>query len=265
MPMLEIKNLICSYGSPFHLRDINLKVARNEFLGIIGPNGSGKTTLIRAITGILRHREGTVLLQKKDIYKMGYRKLAQKTAVVSQGYSISGFDAEEYVLLGRTPYIGRFQFILSKHDKDAAYKAMDITDTLKFRHRPMNKLSGGEIQRIIIARGLAQEPELLILDEPTSHLDIGHQAEILDLIKRLNEKENLTVISVFHNLNLAGEYCTRLVLLKGGRIHGIGTPEEILTKDIIEDVYKTGVFVQQSPISSRPYVYLVPKPERKRV
>ena len=141
---------------------------------------------------------------------------------------------------------------------------MSLTDIASLSKRNVNELSGGERQRAIIARALAQEPELLLLDEPTTHLDIGHQVEILDLVKGLNRKNNLTVIVVLHDLNLASLYCDRLLLLKEGKIHSVGSPEEILTYSIIEEVYKTPVVVEKNPVSFRPFICLVPGKEMRR-
>lgn len=256
--MLQVKDLVCGYERRFFLKDIYLRVESGELLGIIGPNGSGKTTLLRAISRVLRPQKGELLFREKNINRLSYKELAQRIAVVSQTPGILGINVEEYILLGRIPYRRRFQFLEDRHDEEIAKKAMRLTDTLEFSQRPVNELSGGETQRVVIARALAQEPELLLLDEPTTHLDIGHQIEILDLIRELNKKERLTVIAVFHDLNIASEYCDRLVLLKDGEIYKIGSPQEVLTYQIIEEVYNTLVVIQENPVSSRPLVCLVP-------
>jgi iron complex transport system ATP-binding protein len=164
--------------------------------------------------------------------------------------------------LGRIPHLKRLQFFESKEDLEIAEKCMKLTDTFKLRDRLMSEISGGEKQLILIARALAQEPRLILLDEPTAHLDITHQVGILDLIKKLNRELGLTVIMVLHDLNLASEYCQRLILINGGRIHKIGQPEEVLNYDIIEEVYKTVVVVERSPVSSKPYILLVSEEER---
>lgn len=256
--MLKIKDLVCGYDKRFFLKDINLNVNDGELLGIIGPNGSGKTTLLRAISRILKPSKGEIIFKEKNISQMGYRELAKKIAVVSQNPGLSGVSVEEYIILGRMPYRKRLQFLDTSRDREIARKAMNLTDTIELSQRPMNELSGGEIQRVVIARAIAQEPELLLLDEPTTHLDIGHQIEILDLIKELNKKEGLTVIAVFHDLNLASEYCDRLILLKEGGIYRKGLPHEVLTYQLIEEVYNTLVVVQKNPVSDRPLVCPVP-------
>jgi iron complex transport system ATP-binding protein len=256
--MLKVYNLDCGYDTKFSLKEVNFKVADGEFAGIIGPNGSGKTTLLRAITGIIRPRKGNVFLENRDIESLNFKELAKKIAVVSQGAD-SGIKmrVEEFILLGRIPYRRDWQFLETGIDREAAEEAMASTGTLKFRERFMDNLSGGERQLAFIARALAQEPKLLLLDEPTSHLDITHQVGILDLIKRLNRKNGLTVMAVLHDLNLAGEYCDKLILLNDGRVHKIGPAQEVLTYQVIEEVYKTVVVVKENPVSLKPYIFLV--------
>jgi len=256
--MLEIKNLICGYDSKFFLKDINFKVASGELVGIIGPNGSGKTTLLRAITRVLKPKSGEIFLEETNIWQLPLKELAKTTAVVSQGPETGFMSVEEFVLLGRIPYYKGFQFLETKSDLETAGRCMKLTDTFKFKDQPMNQLSGGERQLALVARALTQEPDLLLLDEPTAHLDITHQVGILDLIKRLNKELELTVIMVLHDLNLASEYCSRLILINNGRIHRMGRPEEVLTYQIIEEVYKTVVVVEENPISHKPHILIVP-------
>jgi iron complex transport system ATP-binding protein len=262
--MLEVKNLTCGYDSKIILQDINLRIETKDLLGIIGPNGSGKTTLLRAVTRIIKPKKGTIFLEEKDIWLTNLKELACKIAVVSQNPSLNHMTIEEFVLLGRIPYFRRFQFLETKKDLEVAFRSMGLTDTLKLKDRLMGEVSGGEKQLALIARALCQEPKLLLLDEPTTHLDIAHQARILDLIKRLNRELALTVIVVLHDLNLASEYCQRLVLINEGRIHKIGSPDEVLNYQIIEEVYKTVVVVEKNPVSSKPYILIVSEEERQR-
>ena len=259
--MLEVKGLTCGYDRRFFLQDINFKVRKGEFLGIIGPNGSGKTTLLRVITKVLMPKKGEIILDEKNINHYGFKELAQKIAVVSQDVDSFALNltVEEYVLLGRIPFRRRFQFLETGQDKEITHKALAITGILNLAQRPIAEMSGGEKQCAIIARALAQEPRVLLLDEPTTHLDIGHQIKILDLIRKLNEEKQLTVIIILHDLNLASEYCERLLLLKEGKIYRMGSPEEVLTYPIIEEVYGTLVVVEKSPVSSKPLVCLVPE------
>lgn len=262
--MIEIRGLICGYGSQFSLRNINLKVERGEILGIIGPNGSGKTTLLRAMSRVLKPKTGMILFEEKDIWQMGFKELSTKMAVVSQSIDVGDIAVEEFVLLGRTPYFSSFQFLETKMDLDIAEKAMRLTGIFALKDRPMTKMSGGERQLAVIARALAQEPKVLLLDEPTTHLDIAHQVVVLDIIKRLNRKLGITIIVVLHDLNLASEYCERIVLINDGRVYKIGKPEEVLTYQTIEEVYNTVVVVERNPVSSKPYVLVVSEEERQR-
>jgi len=262
--LLEIRNLTCGYGKRFHLKGINLSIDEGGFFGIIGPNGSGKTTLLRAITRILKPESGEVLLRGKDIWHIGLGELAKMVAVVSQNISTDEMNVREFVLLSRLPHYKALQFLETGHDEEIADSAMTLTGILDFRDRSMSEISGGERQLVLIARALAQEPKFLLLDEPTSHLDITHQVRILDLLKRLNRELSLTVIIVLHDLNLASEYCDRVALLSEGAVYKEGPPENVLDYRTIEDVYKTVVVVEKNPISSKPYVLLISEEERRK-
>jgi iron complex transport system ATP-binding protein len=262
--MLEIKNLTCGYDSKIVLQGVNLKIEKGEIVGIIGPNGCGKTTLLRAITKIIKPIKGEILFQGKNTDNIGYQQLAKEIAVVSQSLLVNFMSVEEFVLLGRIPHLRRFQFLETKKDLEIATKCMEITGILGLKDNLMQNLSGGERQLALIARALTQEPRLLLLDEPTAHLDIAHQIGILDLIRRLNKKFGATVVMVLHDLNLASEYCQRLALVNQGKIHKVGSPFEVLNYQIIEDVYRTVVVVEKNPISSKPYVLMVPEEERQK-
>lgn len=260
--MLNISGLTCGYDSGFVVRNINLHVATDEIIGIIGPNGSGKTTLLRAITRVLKPMSGAILLEGENIWRMKIRDLARKVAVVSQSAETGFMTVEEFVLLGRIPYYGKFRFLETKNDLKIARDAMALTDSLKLKDKFMSQISGGERQLALIARALAQEPKLLLLDEPTTYLDITHQVGILDLVRRLNRNFGLTVIMVLHDLNLAGEYCQQLALLDRGEIRKFGLPEEVLDYHIIEEVYKTVVVIEKNPISQKPYVLAISEAAR---
>lgn len=254
----------CGYGTRIVLGGIDLVVKKGEFVGIIGPNGSGKTTVLRAITRLIKLMRGNIYLDDRDIYTLSHGEIAQRIAVVSQSLPVITMTVEEFVLLGRVPYYKNLQFFENKQDLVAADKAMSMTDTERLRDHFMSEMSGGEVQLAFIARAIAQEPSLLLLDEPTAHLDITHQVGILDLIKRLNRQYNLTVIIVLHDLNLASEYCDRLVLMDSGKIQKAGTPEEVLTYKDIEEVYHTVVVVEKNPLSGKPFVLVVPEEVKKK-
>ncbi|MDD5454743.1 MAG: ABC transporter ATP-binding protein [Candidatus Ratteibacteria bacterium] len=263
--MLEVKNLTCGYPSGFILENINFGLKKKEFMGIVGPNGSGKTTLIKAITKILPIQAGEILLDGADIGKMGFKEIARKIAVVPQNFNME-FDisVEDFVFLGRIPYQNAFQFWEGKKDEEIVETALKLTETFQLKERLVNSLSGGEIQRAAVARALVQQPQILLLDEPTSHLDIGHQVMILDLLRKLNKENSLTISAIFHDLNLASDYCDKLLLLDNGRVFSAGTPEEVLTYQSLEKVYNTPVIVQKSIVSGMPHVFVVPHPEEYR-
>lgn len=262
--LLDIKNLSCGYHGKMILQDINLRVASGEIVSIIGPNGSGKTTLLRTISNILPPEKGEIHIHGRKISAIPRKELAGMIAVVAQSVDSKMMTVEEYVLLGRLPYFRRFQFMESGTDEALAEKYMKLTDTYRFRHALMSDISGGERQLASIARALVQEPTLLLLDEPTSHLDITHQAQILGLIHQLNRDLNLTVIMVVHDLNLAAEYSGRLVLLdkRNGRVYRSGTPEQVVTRDSVEAIYGAPVLIEKNPISGKPCVFLVSQPNR---
>ncbi|MFY9153909.1 MAG: ABC transporter ATP-binding protein [Prolixibacteraceae bacterium] len=253
--ILNIENLCCGYPK-FQLAGINVAIQKGSFAGIIGPNGSGKTTLFRAITGTLGIKSGKILLGNRNLQTLSPRLRAQNIAIVSQFIDASDITVEDYVLMGRIPYHSRFSFFESDEDYQIARKYMEMTDTWRFKDQLMSELSGGEQQLAAIARALTQQPELLLLDEPTSHLDITHQVHILNVLQELNHEMGLSVLMVIHDLNLASEYCDQLVLVNQGRIHTQGTPEEVLTFQNIEDVYKTVVVTQNNPLSGKPAVFL---------
>jgi len=260
MPVfLNINNLKCGYSGSFMLKNIGIELKKGSFTGIIGPNGSGKTTLFKAITGELSIKKGNIFLDDMDISEMTLRQKAQKIAIVSQNTEATDISVEDYVLLGRMPYKKHFQLFENKKDRKLAKKFMELTGVLKYKNKLMSELSGGEQQLAAISRALTQEPDLLLLDEPTSHLDISHQIQILNLIQHLNEKMNLTVLMIIHDLNLASEYCEYLVMMNNGEIFVKGGPWEVLDYKNIEKVYKTVVITHENPLSKKPVVLLVSK------
>ncbi len=254
--MIEIKDIEIFYGDRKVLESICLS-AENGFTGIIGPNGSGKTTLLKSISRVLKPTRGIILLDGKDVYELKARDVAKNMAVVSQDtYLKFDFTAMDVVLMGRNPHLGRFE-IEDADDMEIVEKAMRLTNTWHLADRSITEISGGERQRVIIARALTQEPGILLLDEPTTHLDINHQIEILDLIKELSKR--LVVIAIFHDLNLAARYCDELIMLSNGKIFASGKPEDVITPENMESVYGIEVIVKQD--SGRLIVF----PQRKPV
>jgi len=255
--LLRADNIEGGYGKDAVIKGLSLSVNRGDFIGIIGPNGSGKSTLLKLITRILTPSKGRVELDGIDVAGMDPKEFCRKAAFVPQDTLINfSFSALEIVLMGRIPHLRRMQ-PETKRDFELAEESLGLTDSLYLKDRQIDSLSAGERQRVIIAKALAQEPALLFLDEPTSHLDIGHQVMILDLLKKLNEEQGLSIVIVLHDLNLASEYCDSIMLLDDGRVFTEGTAEEVLTYQNIETVYKTVVVVNKNPVSLKPYVILV--------
>ncbi|CAD7769152.1 Cobalamin import ATP-binding protein BtuD [Candidatus Methanoperedenaceae archaeon GB37] len=249
--MLKIRNLKVCYGKREVLRGVNLDVEEGELLGIIGPNGSGKTTLIRAITGVIRPEDGRITSRGEDLSSWDRKTIARHIAVVPQSVSIDfEFTIEEIVLMGRTPHLNGRE---NPEDYEIVRNSMRETETVHLKDRLITELSGGEIQRVIIARALAQEPEILLLDEPTSHLDIRGQVEVLHLIKKL-VKNGITALAVIHDLNLAAAYCDRIALLYNGQIMAHGRPESVLTRENIQEAFKITVTVEKNKTNSTPII-----------
>lgn len=256
--VLKIKNVSGGYYLEDIVKDVSLDIRQGDFLGIIGPNGSGKTTLLRLASRVLVPRAGRINFRQDNIFEMDLKEFCRNVAFVSQDVSTSfSFTVTELVLMGRIPHLKRLQFE-TKKDIEIVEGALAVTDLLNLKNKRIDELSAGERQRVIIARALAQEPVLLLLDEPTSHLDIGHQIQVLDLLKRLNRKNNLTIVMVVHDLNLASAYCTRIALFDHGTLFKEGCPEAVLTYQNIEAVYKTIVLVHDNPVTHKPNVVLVP-------
>lgn len=257
MPIARLEKIGFRYTEEWVLKDISFEVKGGEFLGIIGPNGSGKTTLLKIIDKLLVPQKGSIWVGGVNLNEIKRNVLARLIAVVPQDSPmIFPFSVEEIVLMGRAPHLGKLRFEGEK-DYEIARRAMKMTDTSSFANRSINELSGGERQRILIARALAQQPQIILLDESTAFLDIKHQIAFFDLIKGLNKKQGLTVISVTHDINLASLYCDRIILLNAGNIHCMGTPDEVITKSNIKEVYETDVLIDNNPQTGLPRVTLM--------
>lgn len=254
----RIENFSCGYGEgAFTIEGIEISVGKGEFYGILGRNGSGKSTLFKGICGDIKPLCGKVSLNGVSLLDMPVRERAKEVAVVSQFAEVAPISVEEYVLMGRTPYREKFQFSYNREDLSIARKYMELTGIAGLSGKLITEISGGERQMASIASALAQEPQLLLLDEPTSHLDIYYQIKIMDLLQQLTKEEHLTAVMILHDLNLAGEYCTNLSIMKSGHLKYTGSPEEILTWEKIEDAYGTPVVTGKNPISGRPCVFTV--------
>jgi len=255
--ILKVDSIVAGYKSGFKLKEIAFTLKEGSFTGIIGPNASGKTTLFKSIVGDIDLQSGSILLDDINIKTLSLKEKAQKLAIVTQNFDIPNLTVEEFVLLGRYPYNNRFQFFESPKDYAIVNKYMKLTDVYQYKDRNLNELSGGVQQMVAITRALTQEPQILLLDEPTSHLDITHQVQILDLLRKLNSELKLSVLMIVHDLNLAGEYCDNLLMISEGKLHKSGSPIEVLNYKDIEEVYHTLVVTQENPISKKPAVFLV--------
>ncbi len=253
--LFSVNQLNSGYQT-FKLQNISFSVAKGEFFGIIGPNGSGKTTLFRTITGDITTNNGATILGNQNLTTLKPRQRAQRLAIVCQETEQQPIRVSDYVAMGRYAYYRPFQINGSKSDQRIIDRYVHITGIERFMAKHLDELSGGERQLVSLTRALIQEPELLLLDEPTAHLDIKHQIEILDMLQRLNTELGLTVLIIMHDLNLASQYCQRLLLLNSGTVHAIGSPETIVTKSNIETVYQTPVLVTNSALN-RPLVQLL--------
>lgn len=265
MSLLKLADIRAEYRrDQAVLNGVNLELARGDFLGLIGPNGCGKSTLIRTVTGILPLRSGAVYFNEKDICLLSRQALACHMAVVPQEAAREfAFTVREIVAMGRHPYIGRFHSF-GKEDKAMVERAMGLTHIVELAERNIQELSGGERQRVIIARALAQAPDLLLLDEPTNHLDINHQVEVFDLLHQLNQEQGMTILCVTHDLNFAGEYCAQLALMDKGKVVASGSPVEVLTSELIGDIYGVEVNIEQGHTGSGPRVIPVSRIQKKR-
>jgi iron complex transport system ATP-binding protein len=257
--MIEVNSISFRYHEDWVLQDVSFRVEKGEFVGVIGPNGSGKTTLLKILYRLLSPQKGEILFERVPMRKMDRNDIAKRIAVVAQETQLLfPFSVLETVLMGRSPYLGHLMFE-SERDLEIAKKAMEWTKVFPFSERPMDELSGGERKRVFIARALAQEPEVILLDEPTANLDIHHQIDFLDLILTLNRERGLTIVMASHDMNIASEFCDRLILLQDGRIYKMGTPDEVITKENIESVYGCEVWIDQNPVSGMPRINLSKK------
>jgi iron complex transport system ATP-binding protein len=255
---LKVNSISYGYGNTFILEEISFSVAQGEFLGIIGPNGAGKTTLLKTINRILVPQKGEIFLEKLNLQHLSLKHIAQKISIVGQDIQLSfSLSVLDLVLMGRFPHVERFKKE-TKQDLEIVHQCLELTQTEDLANRQFSQLSAGERQRVILAKALAQQPQLLLLDEPTAHLDIGHQIKMFDLLVKLNQQKQLTIIIVLHDLNLAAEYCETLILLEQGKIISYGNCWDVLQFANIERAYGTVVLVKENPISHKPYILPVP-------
>jgi iron complex transport system ATP-binding protein len=254
--ILSMENVGFRYGESWALKEMDIQVRPGELIGIMGPNGSGKSTLLKVADGILSPQEGEVVLKGRPVSSYSRRGVAREVAMVAQeSHFRFSFSSLEVVLMGRFPHLGRFQFE-GRQDMEVVMRALESTDCLHLADRSIDALSGGEKQRILITRALVQEPAIVLLDEPTSFLDLRYKKEIFQLIFSLTRQRGLSVLVVSHDIDLSAQYCDRMVMLKEGGVYARGGPEDVITASNMEAVYECPVMVDKNPVSGSPRVSL---------
>lgn len=257
MTLIRAHQIECGYSpqKPV-IKNVSFSIHDGEFVGVVGPNGSGKTTLLRALTGLIKIQRGTIVVGQHRIENLKKRELARRISFVPQLMEpVEGFTVEDLVLLGRTPYLDRFSFE-NEDDQEAVNWAIEELKIGDLKGRQTTELSGGEFQRVAIARALAQEPKIMMLDEPTSHLDIRYQIKICKLLRKL--RAHRSIVATFHDLNLASRFCTRLILLKNGEVIEEGPPDKVVTPQNIWKAYRVKVTVKNNPKTKKAKYVLLP-------
>ncbi|WP_022669698.1 ABC transporter ATP-binding protein [Hippea alviniae] len=254
--MLRVEHVSFSYNSKLILNDIDFEVEKGEFFAIAGPNGAGKSTLIKIIGRLLKPNKGNLYLNGKNFRFYRPKELARKISVVSQNPSYAFVRVEEFVLLGRIPYFSAFQFFEKREDREAIEEALLMCNVEHLKKRYMNELSGGERQLVFLAKAISTKPELLVMDEPLSGLDISRQDVILSLLEKMRREFSLTIIAVLHDLNVASEFADRILLMKDGSIFKMGKPSAIIKESIVKELYNASekVKVFNNPFSGNPFV-----------
>lgn len=257
MSIIDARNIKFSYGSQPVIGNLSFCVEEGQVVAIIGPNGSGKTTLLKIMNGTLLPDAGQMMVDGQETARWSRKDIARKVAIVPQETSlIFSFYAEEIVLMGRFPHLGRYRFE-DKKDYRIVHEAMEKTSSLDFASRRFGELSAGERQRVLIARALAQEPKILLLDESTVFLDLKHQSQFLTLLRQLNKEQKLTVIFVTHDINQAAQNSEKIILLDSGKIYAIGMPAEVITAANIKEVYDVEAGIDSNPYDGSPRVTLL--------
>ncbi|MCC6543489.1 MAG: ABC transporter ATP-binding protein [Nitrospirae bacterium] len=254
----EADSVYFKYSGQWVIENVSFEIRDGEFFGIIGPNGSGKSSLLKLLSKILAPQAGQIYFRETDISKVGRRELSRTVSFIPQESSfLFPYTVTETVSMGRYPHL-KGKLFEDTYDKKVVTDAMSCVGIYSLRDRPITDISGGEKQRAIIARGLAQEPDILIMDEPTTSLDIGHQMEIFNLLSRLNVERKMTIITSLHDLNIGSQYCDKIMLINRGKISAMGTPDEVITEVNIRNVYGCNVIVDNNPASGTPRVSLIP-------
>lgn len=252
MVRLFAEHLDISYGDRAIVKDLSLSIPDKKITTIIGSNGCGKSTLLKALTRVIPHQAGSIVLDGSDIAKENTKKLARKIAILPQTpENAPGLTVGELVSYGRFPYQTGFGR-LSAEDHDIINWALDVTGTQFFKYHPVDALSGGQRQRVWIAMALAQETEMIFLDEPTTYLDMAHQLEILELLQKLNQEQERTIVMVLHDLNQAARFADHLIAMKNGEIIKAGTCDEVMTAEVLKTVFRIDAEIGLDPRTQKP-------------
>ncbi|MCW1908742.1 MAG: ABC transporter ATP-binding protein [Candidatus Saccharibacteria bacterium] len=249
LPLLTAENLTGGYQARSVIHHLNLDLQQGEWLSLLGGNGSGKSTLLKLLSRLLAPQKGVVLLDGKAIHHQPPHLVAQQLALLPQQQTVpSGLTVRQLVSLGRTPHQPWWQWQLTSTDLEQVDRSMSLTQVDNFADRPVESLSGGERQRVFLALALAQNPQILLLDEPTTYLDLRYQLDLLTLLANLQRQQELTIITVLHELNLAIRYSDRLAMLKNGHLVALGSPQAVVTPAVIADVFEVNVAIIDTPV-----------------
>lgn len=253
--MISCKNLKVGYEEKVIIENLSLSINKGEVVSIIGPNGCGKSTLLKTLSRIIKPMSGGIYIQNESIKSLKSKHISQKVCLLSQHNDAPGdLTVEELVYFGRIPHKKWYES-KTKSDEEIVNWAIENTGLKRYKNTPINSLSGGERQRAYIAQALCQKPDILLLDEPTTYLDISYQLEVMELVREINEKFNITIVMVLHELNQASKYSDRLVIMKDGEIVSDGCPRDVINKETIKQVYKIECDIDNDPISNKPRIH----------
>jgi len=253
--MITFNNVRFTYGNGFFLKIDDLKIIKGDIISIIGPNGAGKSTLIKILSGILRNYKGEIILNHSELKNYSYKELSKKVAVVPQEFNTSfDYDLESIVSTSRIPFSKRISFFESEQDRRIIEEALQAVGLTNYKNKPFSSMSGGEKQKVMIARAIAQQTPILLLDEFSSHLDPGYTQNLLKLVKEMVTKEKKTVLAVFHDVNNAALFSDKIIVMKNGSVKYSGTPAEVLTESIMDEIFEMNAYIIKHPIQKVPQI-----------
>jgi len=253
--MITFNNVRFTYGNGFFLKIDDLKIIKGDIISIIGPNGAGKSTLIKILSGILRNYNGEIILNNRELKTYSYKEFSKKVAVVPQEFNTSfDYDLESIVSTSRIPFSKRISFFESEQDKRIIDEALQTVGLINYKNKPFSSMSGGEKQKVMIARAIAQQTPILLLDEFSSHLDPGYTQSLLKIVKEMVTKEEKTVLAVFHDVNNAALFSDKIIVMKDGTVKYSGTPAEVLTESVMDEIFEMDAYIIKHPIKKVPQI-----------